>query len=118
MTSEKATTGSTRRNWSAIVGENKVDMVTSLAILTIVIVLIFDYTNGFQDASNIVATVTASRALTPIQAVILVAVFEFLGPLLGGTAVANTIGGFIDVSQLPKVPSLSIILASVIGAIA
>ena len=94
------------------------DMVTGLAILTIVIVLILDYTNGFQNASNIVPTVTTPRALTPIQAVILVAVLEFLGPLRGGTAVANTIGGFIEVSQLPKVTSLSIILAGVKGAIA
>ena len=66
------------------------DVVTGLAIATIVIVLVFDYTNGFHDASNIVATVIASRAMTPIQAVILVAIFEFLGPLLGGTAVFET----------------------------
>ena len=93
------------------------DTATGLAIATIAIVLIFDYTNGFHDASNIVATVIASRAMTPIQAVILVAIFEFLGPLLGGTAVANTIGKFIDVSSLAGVTSLTIILAGVIGAI-
>lgn len=93
------------------------DIATGLAIATIVIVLIFDYTNGFHDASNIVATVIASRAMTPIQAVILVAIFEFLGPLLGGTAVADTIGKFIDVSSLAGVTSLAIILAGVIGAI-
>ncbi len=89
-----------------------------LAIAAIAIVLVFDYTNGFHDASNIVATVIASRAMTPIQAVILIAIFEFLGPLLGGTAVANTIGKFIDVSALAGVASLGIILAGVIGAIA
>lgn len=94
------------------------EITTGMAILTIVIILIFDYTNGFHDASNIVATVIASRAMTPIQAVIVVAVFEFLGPLLGGTAVANTIGKFIDVSSLASVTSLGIILAGVIGAIA
>jgi PiT family inorganic phosphate transporter len=55
--------------------------------------------------------------MTPIQAVILVAVFEFLGPLLGGTAVANTIGKFIDVSALASLSSLVIILAGVVGAI-
>ena len=93
------------------------DIVTALAIATITIVLVFDYTNGFHDASNIVATVIASRAMTPIQAVILVAIFEFLGPLLGGTAVANTIGKFIDVSALAGITSLGIILAGVIGAI-
>lgn len=92
-------------------------MVTGLAIATIAIVLIFDYTNGFHDASNIVATVIASRAMTPVQAVIVVAFFEFIGPLLGGTAVANTIGSFIDVSELASVTSLVIILAGVTGAI-
>ena len=93
------------------------EVATGLAAATIVIVLIFDYTNGFHDASNIVATVIASRAMTPVQAVIVVAIFEFLGPLLGGTAVANTIGKFIDLSELANVTSLGIILAGVIGAI-
>jgi PiT family inorganic phosphate transporter len=93
------------------------DMVTVLVAVTIVVILLFDYTNGFHDAANIVATVIASRAMTPIQAVILVAFFEFLGPLLGGTAVANTIGNFIDLSSLASVSSLTIILAGVIGAI-
>jgi hypothetical protein len=66
-----------------------------LAVIAVVIVLVFDYTNGFHDAANIVATVIASRAMTPAQAVVIVGVFEFLGPLLGGTAVANTIGKFV-----------------------
>jgi PiT family inorganic phosphate transporter len=94
------------------------DIVTVLAITTIVIVLLFDYTNGFHDASNIVATVIASRAMTPIQAVVVVAFFEFLGPLIAGTAVANTIGSFIDVGELASVTSLVIIAAGVTGAIA
>jgi len=94
------------------------ETTAGLAITTIVIVLIFDYTNGFHDASNIVATVVASRAMTPVQAVIVVAIFEFLGPLFGGTAVANTIGKFIDLSALADVTSLGIILAGVVGAIA
>jgi len=94
------------------------DLVTGLAIATIVVVLLFDYTNGFHDASNIVATVIASRAMTPIQAVIVVAFFEFLGPLVVGTAVANTIGSFIDVSGLASVDSLIIIMAGITGAIA
>ena len=66
-----------------------------LACITVVFVLVFDYTNGFHDAANIVATVIASRAMTPAQAVMVVGVFEFLGPVLGGTAVANTIGGVV-----------------------
>lgn len=94
------------------------DMVTGLALATIAVVLVFDYTNGFHDASNIVATVVASRAMTPIQAVVLVAVFEFLGPLLGGTAVADTLGQLIDLGSLAGVTSLAIVLSGVSGAIA
>jgi PiT family inorganic phosphate transporter len=79
--------------------------------------LLFDVTNGFHDASNMIATVVASRAMTPTQAVLLVGTFHFIGPLLGGTAVANTIGKFVDVSSLETVSSLVIILCGLGGAI-
>ena len=89
-----------------------------LAIATIAIVLIFEYTNGFHDAANIIATVIASRAMTPVQAVVLVAFFEFLGPLLGGTAVADTIGKLITLDDLDRVLALTIVLCGLVGAIA
>jgi len=88
-----------------------------LVIATVIVVLIFDYTNGFQDASNVIATPIASRALTPIQAVVLVAFFEFLGPLLAGTAVANTIGKFVDFSGVAAVLSVTVIACGLAGAI-
>lgn len=94
------------------------DTLLILAIATIVIVLVFEYTNGFHDAANIIATIIASRAMTPVQAVLLVAFFEFLGPLLGGTAVANTIGKFITLDDLDRVLALTIVLCGLIGAIA
>ncbi len=93
------------------------DIVLALAVAVVVIVLIFDYTNGFHDAANIVATVIASRAMTPAQAVIIVGVFEFLGPLLGGTAVANTIGKFIVLDGVDAVAALTILLCGLLGAI-
>ena len=93
------------------------DVILILAVAAVVIVLIFDYTNGFHDAANIVATVIASRAMTPAQAVLVVGFFEFLGPLLGGTAVANTIGKFIDLSDLQASVSLTIIVCGLLGAI-
>jgi len=93
------------------------DTLLILAIAAVVIVIFFDYTNGFHDASNIVATVIASRAMTPVQAVIIVATFEFLGPVLGGTAVANTIGKFVDVSEVESIASVTIILCGIVGAI-
>jgi inorganic phosphate transporter, PiT family len=88
-----------------------------LAIATIVVVLCFEYTNGFNDAANIIATVIASRAMTPVQAVILVAFFEFLGPLLGGTAVADTVGKLITLDDLDRVLALTIVLCGLFGAI-
>jgi len=93
------------------------DWVLILAITAVIIVLVFDYTNGFHDAANVVATVIASRAMTPVQAVVIVACFEFLGPLLGGTAVANTIGKFVRLTELEATLSLSVILAGLCGAI-
>ncbi|WP_333858609.1 inorganic phosphate transporter, partial [Denitromonas sp.] len=94
------------------------DGIFALTFIAVVIVLVFDYTNGFHDAANVVATVIASRAMTPGQAVVVVGVFEFLGPLLGGTAVANTIGGFVDLSNLAASHAIVVVLAGLIGAIA
>jgi PiT family inorganic phosphate transporter len=88
-----------------------------LSVVVVAVIVLFDYTNGFHDASNIIATVIASRAMTPVQAVAVVAVFEFLGPVLGGTAVANTIGKFVDVSSLEPISAVTVILCGIIGAI-
>jgi PiT family inorganic phosphate transporter len=93
------------------------DTVLLLAVISIIVILLFDVTNGFHDASNMIATVVASRAMTPIQAVLVVGTFHFIGPLLGGTAVANTIGKFVDVSSLEVVASMTIILCGLGGAI-
>lgn len=94
------------------------DAVLALAVCAVLIVLVFDYTNGFHDAANIVASVIASRAMTPVQAVLVVGIAEFLGPLLGGTAVANTIGKFISLDGVEAPVALTIILCGLIGAIA
>lgn len=95
-----------------------VDALIILALLTIVAVLAFDCSNGFHDASNVVATVIASRAMSPAQAILIVGFFHFVGPLLGGTAVANAIGTFVDLSDQPRRHALEIVFAGVIGAIA
>ena len=93
------------------------DVIYVLAVCSIVVVVIFDYTNGFHDAANIIATPIASRAMTPIQAVLVVAIFEFLGPIFGGTAVADTIGKFLDLSDVAASVSMTIILCGCFGAI-
>ena len=94
------------------------DALLVLTLTAVLIVLVFDYTNGFHDAANIVASVIASRAMTPVQAILVVAIFEFLGPLLGGTAVANTIGKFVDLEGIDAVLALQILVCGLFGAIA
>lgn len=91
--------------------------VIALMIVGVLVVLVFDYTNGLQDAANMLSTIVASRATTPIQAAILVSSFTFLGPILGGTAVANTIGNFVDLTDLQNFISLTIVLSGLGGAI-
>ncbi|MBU1235647.1 MAG: inorganic phosphate transporter [Gammaproteobacteria bacterium] len=92
--------------------------VLALAVFAVLIVLLFDYTNGFHDAANIIASAIASRAMTPVQAVVVVGIAEFLGPLLGGTAVANTIGSFISLDDIAAPAALTIIVCGLVGAIA
>ena len=62
-----------------------------IAIAAIIVALIFDFVNGFNDSANSVATVIGTRVLKPIHAVSLSAVMNFIGPLVFGVAVAQTI---------------------------
>ena len=62
-----------------------------LIILVIALALAFDFFNGFNDAANAIATVIATRALTPTVAIAMAAVLNFVGALTG-TAVAKTVG--------------------------
>lgn len=94
-----------------------VDMLLVLTAIAIIVVVAFDFTNGFNDAANMVATLVASRAMTPAQSIILVGTFTFLGPVLGGTAVADTIGSFVDVGSLPTLDALAVISCGIGGAI-
>jgi PiT family inorganic phosphate transporter len=58
----------------------------------------FAVTNGLHDASNAIAALVATRAASPAQAIVLASVFNILGPLLLGAAVADTIGGIVTVA--------------------
>jgi PiT family inorganic phosphate transporter len=88
-----------------------------LVICCIALLLLFDFTNGFHDTANMVASVVACRAMTPTQAILLVSFFTFLGPLLGGTAVANTVGGFVTLEDLPPVRAVGVLLSGAMGAV-
>jgi PiT family inorganic phosphate transporter len=86
----------------------------ALVIVVIVVALIFDYINGFHDAANSIATVVSTRVLSPGQAVMWAAFFNFVAAFVFGTAVARTVGaGMVDVT----IVTTSVILAGLTGAI-
>ncbi|MGC9335961.1 MAG: inorganic phosphate transporter, partial [Anaerolineae bacterium] len=86
----------------------------ALLIVIIAIALVFDFLNGFHDASNIVATVISSRAMSPRNALIMTAAAEFAGPFLFGVAVATTIGSeVVD----PVAITSAVIIAALSSAI-
>ena len=86
----------------------------TLLITIIVLALIFDYINGFHDAANAIATVVATKVLTPFQAVVWAAFFNFLAYWVFGLGVANTVAKTADTSEI----NLTVILAGVVAAIA
>jgi PiT family inorganic phosphate transporter len=68
-----------------------------LVIAGIVLALLFNFVNGMNDATNSIATIVATRVLSPLKAVTMAAFFNLIGPLLFTTAVAKTIGkGIVD----------------------
>ena len=84
-------------------------------ILVIVVALVFDYTNGFHDAANAIATSVATRALAPRTALIMAAVMNMIGAFLG-TEVASTVGSGI-IAAPAGLPGLVVVLAALVGAI-
>jgi inorganic phosphate transporter, PiT family len=86
----------------------------TLLIVIIVLALIFDYINGFHDAANAIATVVATKVLTPFQAVLWAAFFNFLAYWVFGLGVANTVAKTAQTSDI----NLVVILAGIIAAIA
>jgi PiT family inorganic phosphate transporter len=66
--------------------------------VAVALALAFAVTNGLHDAANAIATLVATRAARPLQAITLATVFNLLGPLFVGAAVADTIGGIVTVS--------------------
>lgn len=85
-----------------------------IIILGILLALLFNFANGLNDAANSIATIIATKAMTPLQAVLLAGVFNLLGPLLFTTAIAATIGkGIVD----PVFLTPALILVAMIGAV-
>src|SRR5438874_3890961 len=89
-------------------------MRLAAVVFIIAVALFFDYTNGFHDAANSIATVVSTRVLSPRIAVVWAAVFNFVAFLIFGTHVANTVGKTVN----PMVVSEAVVFAGLLGAIA
>ncbi len=86
----------------------------TLVVIVVVIALIFDFVNGFHDAANAIATIVVSKTLTPLQAVVLAGIANFVGYFTFGLAVATMIGkGVVHIDQV----TLPLLLATLIGAV-
>jgi inorganic phosphate transporter, PiT family len=90
--------------------------LATLALIVIILVaLAFDYTNGFHDAANAIATSVSTKALTPRTALAMAAVANVIGALVS-TKVAETIGSGI-VAPPSGSPGLTLVFAALLGAI-
>ena len=86
----------------------------ALLIAVLIAAVIFDYINGFHDAANAIATVVSTKVLTPRQAILLAAIGNLIGALMG-TAVATTIGvGLVDPHVVTTLTVLDALLAAII----
>ena len=90
----------------------------ALIVFIIFLALVFDYVNGFHDAANSIATVVATRVLSPGVAVAWAAFFNFAAFLVFGTSVAKTIGsGMVNIDKVTEDSRLLVLLAGLLGAI-
>ena len=90
-------------------------MELAILIAVVVVALAFDYTNGFHDAANAIATSVSTRALTPRAALLLAAVMNVVGALVS-TKVAATVGAGI-IATPAGTSGLVIVFSAVVGAI-
>ena len=89
-------------------------MVTSSLLVVICLALLFDYTNGFHDAANSIATIVSTKVLTPFQAVLWAAAFNFLAYfVIKDPKVANTISKIVNEHYV----TIQVILSGLIAAI-
>ncbi len=94
------------------------DFTLALVIATVAIALFFDYTNGFHDAANAIATSVSTRALTPRLALSMAAVLNFVGALLGvevAKTISEIITGFDTIDSANH--ALTIVVSALVGAI-
>src|SRR5262244_1926074 len=97
---------------------DSINATVIIAFLIVLVALIFDFTNGFHDAANSIATVVSTRVLSPRYAVAWAAVFNFVAFAFFGTRVAKTIGGdLVRIDLIQEHLRLYVLCAGLLGAI-
>jgi inorganic phosphate transporter, PiT family len=85
-----------------------------LLVTVIIVTLVFEFSNGWHDAANSIATIVSTRVLTPLRAVIWASFWNFIAAFVFGTAVAKTIGkGLVHIEMIDE----KVLLAGLLGAI-
>src|SRR3977135_4344299 len=85
-----------------------------LLLVILALVLVFDFINGFHDTANAIATVVATRVLSPGRAVLMASVLNFAGAL-SGTAVATTVGkGIIPPELSTHTPAIAPLVSAIV----
>lgn len=86
----------------------------TLLLIIIFLALVFDYINGFHDAANSIATIVATKVLTPFQAVLWAAFFNFLAYWVFGFGVADTVAKTAHTSSIDLITILAGVIAAII----
>jgi PiT family inorganic phosphate transporter len=95
-----------------------IEATWELIVVIIGIALVFDFTNGFHDSANSISTVVSTKVLSPRNAVVFAAFFNFVAAFGFGVAVASTVSKIIHLNVVPTPVIPYIILGALTGAIA
>ncbi len=93
---------------------NELDLALIAVVAT---VALYDFTNGFHDAADMVATAIASHAMRPPTAIAIVSLFTFIAPFTVGLAVADTVGTFVDIDGQPRQIGEAVVIAALLAAV-
>ena len=91
-------------------------MTFALVLTIIIVALVFDFLNGFHDAANSIATVVATKVLSPFQAVLWAAFFNLIAPVFFGVQVADTVAKVVNTDVIGE-RMIYVVLAGLVGAI-
>jgi len=85
-----------------------------IIVLLVILGLLFDYTNGFHDAANVVSTVIATRVLSPLCAIILAAILNGIGAISSSKVAETITSGIIDTKLVTQQTTLSAVLGAIV----